>query len=102
MKSPVSATNAMMIVGLIPLGLWLTVVAAMGGVPRDLTWMGFLAVSGLVAYGAAVFVAGIAAVQVIRYPGITGRPTTVTWLLIFLTGAAVVGPLLYWAVRGGV
>jgi hypothetical protein len=87
------ATNVMMIIGLVPIGLWVTFVALMGGVPMDLTWMGILGISGLFAYGAAVFVAGIAAVQAVRN---AEAPSLSTWLLAGTTFAVVAGPWLYW------
>ena len=87
----------MMAIGLAPLGLWTAFVIAMGGVPMDLTWMGILATSGLLAYGIAVFVAGIGALQAVR-----GRhKAPITWILIAITAVAVVGPWLYWALRRG-
>ena len=102
MTKAATASNVMMMIGLVPSALWMVFVAAMGGVPMDLTWMGILFISGLFAYGAAVFVAGIAAVQVVREPEATGHPTAASWVLVFLTAIAVLGPWLYWALRLGV
>ena len=53
MTRTATASTVMMVIGLVPLALWLAFVAAIGGVPRDLTWMGILLISGLFAYGAA-------------------------------------------------
>jgi hypothetical protein len=100
-NKPATASNVMIAIGLVPAGLWLGFVVALGGVPMDLTWMGILGISGLFAYGAALFVSGIAALQVIREPQSTGRPSTITWVLVFITAIAVLGPWVFLALRTG-